>query len=126
MRLKSMPPAEIPHRLKEQMHRRRDRQQPPDFEISDETLNAPLPAWPLPENLGESEAWKAARDGLLCDAESLLDGTFTMLGLERRADERTAWSRDPETGREWPSDQFCFDVDFRHQIDQNDDAMVTL
>ena len=114
MRLKSMPPAEIPHRLKEQMHRRRDRQQPPDFEISDETLNAPLPAWPLPENLGESEAWKAARDGLLCDAESLLDGTFTMLGLERRADERTAWSRDPETGREWPSDQFCFDVDFRH------------
>ena len=78
------------------------------------TSDGPLPSWPLPEGLSSAPSLASACAGLRADAESLLDGGFCLLGLSRAADQRTDWNLDPETGNRWPSDRFCFDVDFRH------------
>ena len=33
---------------------------------------------------------------------------------------RAAWHLDPVSGREWPADAYCFDIDFRHETERGD------
>jgi len=116
-RISAMSVAEIIHRAIEAAKRRLDRRASSARQgLAQSRANIPLPtlpglrerfdAWDIPANL--MAEWRRL-------AERAIDGHFTFLGqdwpecpLERR------WHLDPTTGRAWPSDRFCFDIDYRH------------
>lgn len=41
-------------------------------------------------------------------------GAFSALGHTFPISAEIDWHRDPETGRSWPKDTYCFDIDYRH------------
>lgn len=93
-RLRVMPPAELPHRVREQLRRWRDRQRPPSASPAVEAA----PRLPLHRPV----LTPAARARLQDDVARLLADDFLLLGL--RWPSRRAWGLDPGTGRRWPLD----------------------
>ncbi len=116
-RLRSMPLREIPHRVVEAARRRRDRGG--SFaarvqELPDGVTSRPLPALPLDLDRVREGFDAAARERLARDVDALLGGSFTLLGQTWPAGARRAWALDPQSGRAWPHDRFCFDIGRRH------------
>jgi hypothetical protein len=115
-RLKSMPPAELPHRVREQVRRRMDRGgglARAAVSLPSSLLEAPPPAWPV-DAAALAGLPPAALERLADDASALLGGDFTMLGQTWPRGARVDWTLDPDTGTRWPSGIYTFDVDFRH------------
>jgi len=110
-RFRAMPPPEIPHRIREQLRRREDREgglAARSRSLPSSLLTLPPPAWPVDEAALEA----AHIPALAADVRALLEGPFTMLGQTWRGGSRTDWTLDPETGERWPT-PYTFDIDFR-------------
>ena len=105
-----MPPAELPHRVRERARQEQDRRgwfSPPG--LPEEVAAAPLPSWPFPldppeEGLGQLEK----------DVDALLGGGWSLLGVPWPAGGRSAWHHDPVAGTSWPADEPAFSIDYRH------------
>ena len=94
-RFRVMPPAEIPHRLREQGRRRRDTQgawSPPQVP----PCPAEIPSLPL----ALQELSGPALDQLRADVDALLSGQFHKMGVAWPS--RRAWGLDPGSGWQWP------------------------
>ncbi|WP_426032202.1 alginate lyase family protein [Caulobacter sp. DWP3-1-3b2] len=119
-RLSSMSPAELSHRVLEQIKRRASRRRTYGWAaFADESRSVPRLS-----GLGE-----ALREGASLDrraeieaaAKRVLAGDFFALGAywPRRSPEALfppdVWALDPITGLSWDNDQFCFDVPYRHE-----------
>lgn len=122
-RLRNMEPAEIVHRLGEQVHRRLERRRSGNW-----SRWAPLAMNPLP---GFADRVLAAdgsdRAMVSAAAEEILEGRFAALGRDwptRSADDlfpQDLWRLDPVTGELWPGPEtYCFDIDFRHDGSRGD------
>ncbi len=122
-RLSNMGPAEILHRVVEQVHRARWRRVPPGW--SRWPLSA-LPETPLlAERLGGAP--EALRHAIAEDAGRILSGAFSALGRDwpKRSSENLFpaefWRLDPVTGKLWPgAEAYCFAIDFRHDGSRGD------
>ena len=125
-RLKSMPPPEIPHRVREAAAKRRDRQGATARMVAavpDAALAGPLPALPLDlERVRGSAAAERARLAGL--AERILSGDLRLLGMDWPVGARRAWDLDPGSGRRWPSDRSCFDIPYRLESGPGDVKFV--
>lgn len=102
-RLREMRARELPHRLREQVRRRR-RWRPP------EAPAGPLPRWPVRVVLDPT-----ARDLVARGVRQVLVDGFPLLGTRIAPERRTRWSEDPLTGHVWP-DRWCFDIDLRAEV----------
>lgn len=109
-RLMSMPPRELPHRLREQWRRAVDRERGGPETPTAEVLARPVPAWPLPLEDASLRAARRDVDALFRDGQSLLAGSVTLLGVTWPSNARSAWNLDPETGHTWPTEPCAFDV----------------
>lgn len=116
-RLRAMGPAEIVHRLNEQVRQRTSRGRHEGWaRFAGGPAPGPLPG--LRERLaGASSEQRAA---IAAGAEAVLAGRFAALGLAWPVREPEAlfpaelWRQAPDTGRLWPgADTYCFDIDFR-------------
>lgn len=125
-RLRSMPPAEIPHRLREQVHKRLDRRGVAARKAGAlplEAAEAPLVGLPIDRALlQESLAGERARLRRLCDA--MLAGELTLLGQAWPSGARRAWDLDPSSGGRWPMDRGCHDIPYRHESGPGDVKFV--
>lgn len=122
-RLQSMPPAELPHRVREAWRQRVDREgawlAEVDRELAPHRVVVP-PSWPLGPALHGELAGRDA-GSLARDAEALLRGpAFELLGRSWPLERRRAWGWDPETGERWPQERFAWEVDFRHEAGGRD------
>jgi len=96
-RIRQMHGNEVPHRIRERLRRRMDRDRSPP-------LGGPggLPKWPhipavAPEVVGDM-------------IEGLLESGFMLLGQGRTPSQRTQWDLDPATGQTWPA-TYAYDID---------------
>ncbi len=112
-RLAAMGPAEISHRIREHVKRRIDRIKPPLLVHHDRgslpeipALRAGIKGWDIPREL--LNEW---RD----DAAQCRVGKFFLLGQAwPECSNDAKWHLDPGSGKFWPQNTYCFDVDFRH------------
>ena len=110
-RLSSMPPAELPHRLREQARRRLDRQGPALWGGGTGALPpGPPPAWPVDPRAVVRAMDATARTELEADLDGLLRTGFTLLGGVWPAERRADWAWDPETGEHWPRGVYTFGI----------------
>jgi hypothetical protein len=111
-RMRSMPPAELPHRLRERLRQHQDRRgwfSPP--ELPRELEDSPLPHWALLGTALPREDWLGSLER---DTESILSDRWKLLGTTWPTGGRNAWHLDPITGGSWPSDEPAFSIDYRH------------
>jgi hypothetical protein len=110
-----MTPVELAHRGREQQRRLVARWRRPDFtgwvgDIS--RIVAPM-RW-----LSEGVRQVGAEPALLADwqavASDLMAGRIRLLGKTWPTAELPDWHLDPDTGRHWPSEAYCFDIPYRH------------
>jgi uncharacterized heparinase superfamily protein len=121
-RLAAMSVPEIGHRLGESIRRQSDRYFFTATAAEEAKSGMEVPVLPgLREGL---ELWGVPEELLGEWEESLrqLDnGYYQMLGVTWPANqENTDWHLDPVSGRSWPGDRYCFDINFRHCGDFGD------
>lgn len=125
-RLRSMPPAELPHRARELVKKRLDRHGVAArlaARLPEAALSAPLPALPVDRALlVESLAGERARLRRL--TEELLRGELTLLGQPWPPGSRRDWQLDPESGERWPADRGCHDIPYRQESGPGDVKFV--
>src|SRR5579862_2438177 len=121
-RLRSMSAAEIVYRAVEASKRRADLRHRSSLGQVAIPQAAKLPEIPsLIQSFGTGDIpshllveWRAL-------AERAISGKFTFLGRNWpscQADRR--WHLDPTTSKAWPSDRYCFDIDYRHASEYGD------
>lgn len=111
-RLRSMPPAEIPHRVRELARRAEDRRGHSAGRVAalpEELLAGALPAFPLDRAL-LAEGLAQERPRLRGIVDDLLGGRLTMLGTAWPAGARRAWNLDPVSGQAWPAEGLGHDI----------------
>lgn len=114
-RLAAMTPAEVMFRFSEQARRMLSRHSQPDFAAMIADDARPLPALP---GFAAGVAGLARNDELMAlwrdHAGSVLDGRLRVMGLDWPAGLKPPnWHIDPISGRDWPRDTYCFDIDYR-------------
>jgi hypothetical protein len=117
-RLRSMELSEVAHRMKERARRKAARKSGnvARFDVGD----GPLPKIP---GLGAQDG-RHDDELLACwrrVAETARTGRYRFLGQQWPgiADARK-WHLDPKTGKDWPSDAYCFDIPYRHERERGD------
>lgn len=115
-RLRSMPAAEIPHRIREASRKRLDAGgrfarrmgvAPPA------ARHLPVPQFPV-DRLALASVDAPERARIAAQAAQVREGPLELLGERWPAGARTDWSLDPASGRHWRNDRFCFQVGRRH------------
>ncbi|HYM30672.1 MAG TPA: alginate lyase family protein [Candidatus Cybelea sp.] len=114
-RLAAMSPAEVAHRALEQHRRISARRRVPDFaaEAGRAAFVPPDLPWlrdGLRQLSGDADLiaeWQEV-------ARNVQAGRFRFFGNDWPVAPIPDWHLDPETGRHWPSDVYCFDVPYRH------------
>ncbi|MXN66622.1 heparinase [Stappia sp. GBMRC 2046] len=117
-RLRSMSAGEITHRFTELAKKRQARGWEAGW-AAFEMPEGPLPALPGRVDLHHAD------DNLLAGWRKLAASArfrrFSFLGQDwPDADNASLWHFDPVTGREWPKERYCFDIDYRHNEDYGD------
>lgn len=123
-RLRSMSPSEIVHRVIEQTKKSKARKMMGAWDQFRSDEPCPLPVLPgfaraidmAPLALREDAA-KAAQD--------IVGGHFSALGVtwpqfEIGEGKDAIWHLDPVTGGHWPSERYCFDVNYRGSTEMGD------
>jgi hypothetical protein len=114
-RLRSMSPGEVLHRLVETRLRSQSRERHEGWE---RFAGGALPK-ALPGLRDALLAAPAAHEAIGEAAHSVLAGEFGALGMTWPARAPGAlfpaslWQFSPDTGKAWPADQYCFDIDYR-------------
>ncbi|MDB5530990.1 MAG: heparinase [Devosia sp.] len=114
-RLRNMSPGEVLHRLVETQRRSASRKR---HEGWDRFSAGALPI-ALPGLRSALLAAPASHEAIAKAAEAIMDGRFAALGLEwpRRAPSdlfpSSLWQLSPDTGKSWPADTYCFDINYR-------------
>ncbi|MGB4100928.1 MAG: alginate lyase family protein [Alphaproteobacteria bacterium] len=114
-----MSKAEIAHRIGETIKRRIDRRKADPSSRHDRGSLSEIPGlrngiknWDVPHAL--LHEW---RD----DAAQSQTGNFYLLGQAWPKSSTTdKWHLDPVSGKFWPKDRYCFDIDFRHAKEMGD------
>lgn len=117
-RLRAMPPAEIAHRLGEQVKRAIDRRRNRNSAVR----------FPIAGKLATIRTLRTkVREEVLKDAHGMISsGTVTLLGTPTEIDFRAGsspqfWTHDPVSAQPWaPPGTFCFDVPYRHATGKGD------
>jgi hypothetical protein len=73
-------------------------------QLPEDWSDRPLPTLPTTAEDAVARVPAEWRERLHAEAESLLRGPFTLLGTDRLAEQRCAWTLDPATGTSWPAD----------------------
>lgn len=111
-RLRAMSLAEIGHRVLETGKKKLAGRWPAGWSRYQDT-GGPLPKLPLSIDLSNTTPEDLERWRVL--ATDTKDKRFSFLGATWPESERRGiWHLDPVTGREWPKDQYCFDINYRH------------
>ena len=123
-RLRSMPLPELPHRVREALKRRADRNDvSTGWHAPSGLRDRPLPRFPLDADAlrgaGEEDRARIARHAL-----DILDGRLVLLGQRWPAGARTDWALDPASGSRWEWERFCFDIEHRHGKGAGDVKLV--
>lgn len=114
-RLRNMSPGEVLHRLVETRRRSVSRGRHEGWGRFSE---GPLPT-ALPGLRTALLAAPASHPAIAKAAQSIMAGHFGALGLDwpQRAPTdlfpSTLWQVSPDTGKTWPADTYCFDIDYR-------------
>jgi len=113
-RLRNMSPGELVHRVVETRRRSASRGRHEGWlRFTDGPLPQPLP---LRDALLAAPATHAP---ITAAAHVVMDGQFAALGIDwpKRAPHElfpsSLWQLSPDTGKAWPADRYCFDIDFR-------------
>jgi uncharacterized heparinase superfamily protein len=116
-RLRSMPLAEIPHRFVELIQRRTSKlpfRVARDSRVAEEILSQALPTLPLNLALSTSELTAPELQQLKDEVASLCAGDIELLGQRWPTGQMNDWAVDPESGNDWPWNQYTFDIPRRH------------
>lgn len=111
-RLRSMSAGEITHRFAELAKKRQARGWTQRWAAYEMPVG-PLPAYPGKIAFGKADenllaGWRKLAASTRFRRFSLLGQTWPEVG------DASFWHLDPATGREWPKDRYCFDIDYRH------------
>jgi len=112
-RLRSMPLAEIPHRVIEIIHRRLGRYAwivKRDTRLTSTVLSGQLPTLPLNRSRHIPKVSERFVSTLEADVDSLCAGNIRLLGIEWPTDRFMDWSLDPESGLRWDWQRYTFDI----------------
>jgi hypothetical protein len=114
-RLVAMSAAELAHRAVEQQRRIVSRWWAPDFptRLGGNRFVVPAMPWLIEgvRRIGDDAALITAWRSLAVD---VCAGRFRLFDKTWPATALPDWHLDPETGRRWPSDLYCFDIAYRH------------
>lgn len=112
-RLKATTWAEIPYRIRQHLRRNNDRTASPDIVVPDNSelpiitdLRARLHSSQTPELL--LHHWQELRDEVYSGKFFLLAQKWPETGKQDK------WHLDPVSGKSWPRDLYCFDINYRH------------
>ncbi len=125
-RLRSMPLAELPHRLAEALHRRADRGgsfAARHARAPDAVRERVPPAFPL-DAAALAGAGAQDRARIARFAASMIGDRLELLGERWPAGSRTDWALDPASGSHWDWRRFCFDIDRRDDRGPGDAKFV--
>jgi uncharacterized heparinase superfamily protein len=113
-RLRAMDGAEVAHRVGEAVKRRVSRLEDSGWAGFDRGDGA-LPALSLPKGALDAippDLIEALREAV----SAIRSGSLTFLGQSWPAEGgQTPWHLDPATGKTWPHDVYCFDIDYRSE-----------
>ncbi|MHA1563812.1 MAG: alginate lyase family protein [Alphaproteobacteria bacterium] len=121
-RLKNMSPAEVAHRVHEQVKRKTSRRRIPTFSglvVDDDRL-------PNMPGLADEVIMLATRQPTIQqdwadDAVRVERNAFRFLGRDWPAQPGLPnWHQDPVTSSYWPRDTYCFDIPYRHAAEIGD------
>ena len=124
-RLRSMPVAELPHRLREAWRRHRDRRPSaaPPLRVPATLRASPPPGLPI-DGAALREATPGDRARVARQAADVAGGRLVLLGQRWPPGARTDWALDPAGGGRWAWDRFCFDIGRREGEGPGDAKLV--
>jgi uncharacterized heparinase superfamily protein len=119
-RLRAMSPAEIAHRFSETARRRISAKRRYTFD----SARSDIPFLSF-----DPSRLKAIDESTLSRWRRLIPrgeapGTYRALGQEFELSPEIDWHRDPQSGQRWPSDAYCFDIDYRNDHSRGDIKFV--
>jgi hypothetical protein len=115
-RLSAMSGPEIVHRVGESWKKRAASRWSPGW-ASHAQPDGPLPVLPAECDVSHADEDVLARWRDVADRA--MARRFSCLGVEWPGD-RFDWHLDPVSGRLWPSDRYCFAIEYRHTADYGD------